>query len=696
MAKTLFPSPLPHAWKPARVVAALLLAVMAALLFASVRQESQTMDEAVHLFAGIEYWRHADFGRNPEHPPLVKFLVALPLLPLHLQEFAPPPVPLFKAQDNINSVQMLYSSDASKTLLRARLVIILFSLTLGALVFFAGREMFGDLPALFALALFVFEPVLLANGGLVTTDMPLACLFFATSYAFFRFTARPSLPRAALTAVLSALTLASKHSGVLILPTLLLLALCDLLARHRNLLREERDETLPSRPGTARSTTTRPTTTRPTTTRQRAVLYASTLLAVGIISYLGLWAAYGFRYAARPDGLQMVPTLSIYSLGLPSPWVRNLVGLCARFHLLPEAYLFGWVDILLIPDRPSFLFQHVYGTGQWFYLPATFLVKSTLFLLVLLALLPFARLQRHRRELLFLAIPAAFYLVVGMLSRVNMGVRHILPVYPFCLLLAAVAAVGLARRSRLAQIAVAAGLLLTVVSSLHAYPDYLAYSNEAAGGPSHTYQRLTDSNADWGQNLQWIRSYLDAAAPADCWIDYANPTLPLDYFGIHCRPLPNGFGHVIGAPSGPIPPRISGTVLLSSTDVDGLLWGPDEMNPYALFRDRQADAMIGHSVLVYHGTFDVPLLAAQSRAVLATTLLRAGRAPDALGLAQAAAAQAPDSAEVNAVLGQVLLASGQPAEGQQRLAKALQLAQTVHPDYQQTLTQALQHPQNHP
>ena len=71
---------------------------MAMLLVTSVRQQSQTFDESTHLFAGFEYWRHADFGRNPEHPPFVKFLAALPLLPMGLAEPPSVPVPYFKVR----------------------------------------------------------------------------------------------------------------------------------------------------------------------------------------------------------------------------------------------------------------------------------------------------------------------------------------------------------------------------------------------------------------------------------------------------------------------------------------------------------------------------------------------------------------------------------------------------------------------
>jgi len=559
-------------------------------------------------------------------------------------------------------------------LLRGRMVIALFSLTLGLLVFLAAREMFNPLTGVLALGLFVFEPVLLANGALVTTDMPLACLFFASVYTFYRYVKRPSLSRLAVCAVATALAIATKHSGLLIVPTLVLLALAETFLAW-------------SRPveGTPSGAQER---------GRRLRRFAIAIVVICVVSYFFLWAIYGFRFAARPGQLQMIPTLASYAAGLKHPLQRSAIAFMARHHLLPEAYLFGWVDILLIPgERPTFLFGHVFGSGQWFFFPAVFLIKSTLTLLLLLLWVPFARIRDRRREFLFLTIPVGFFLLTAIVSMLNMGIRHLLPIYPFCIVLGAAAAGSLVRRSVVGRVAVAALLVLTVVSSLHSFPDFLAYSNEIAGGPSHTYLVVTDANADWGQGLKWTKSYLDQHPASECWFDNGNPFVPPSYYGIQCKPLLSGMGHLIGVgPAGTIPSTISGVVLVSATETSGLLWGPDGLNPYATFRDRQPDAKIGNVVLVYDGSFDVPLLAAQSRATAATGLLYQRRLPEAVALAQGAVELAPDSAEVNAVLGEALLASGRQEEGQQAIAKAIHLAQTIHPEYQRFLIEQLQRP----
>jgi 4-amino-4-deoxy-L-arabinose transferase-like glycosyltransferase len=659
------------------LIAAVLLAIMAILLVTSVRQQSQTFDESTHLFAGFEYWKHGDFGRNPEHPPFVKLLASLPLLRMGLHEPPTIPIPFFKPQDFVNGTQLLYTANADAILLRGRLTIVLFSLTLGLLVFLATKEIFGPLAAILALFLFTFEPNLLANGAIVTTDMALALFLFASVYTFYRFCNQPSAARLALCAAATALGIAAKHSGVLILPTLVLLALADLL--------------LPASGIIAHASHWKP--------RLRRLGLA--LLAIAIFSYVVLWAFYGFRYAARPGQLQMSPPLSVYAGMLTHPFQRSVIEFLARHRLLPEAYLFGWVDILLSQGtRPSFIFGHLYSTSKWFFFPAVFLLKTTLTLMLFLLLLPSARISRdygRRRELVFLSLPIAFFLVAVFSSHINMGVRYLLPIYPFCIVLASAAAASLFTRSVAARVAVAALLLLTIFSSLRSYPNFLAYSNELFGGPARTYRFATDSNADWGQGLKWTKTYLDQHPDNNCWFDYyGNPTVDLAYYGIHCKPLLGGFSHLVGAGGAPVPSTISGTVLVSSTETNGLLWGPDNLNPYRLFQDRSPDATIGNIIFVYRGTFNVPFLAAESNAAAATVLLRQGRVPEALALAQTAAQQAPDAADVNFVLGQTLLASGRIPEGRQAMAAALRLARANHPDYQTYLIYQIEQRQGRP
>ena len=638
-----------------------LLALIAVQIFFSTRQESQTFDESDHLYAGYEYWKHADFGRNPEHPPLAKLVAAAGLLALHPKEPAPLIAASFKGQDFLTATAFLYVANpsADALLMRGRAMMLLFVLALALVVFATGREMFGPEAGLLALALFAFEPMLLGNGGLITTDMALSCMMFASVYAFYRYVKRPTPLRLAVLSVAVGLALVAKQSGVFLYLVLGMLAIAELLLS----------------PAHGRAS-------RAASLRRAATALAVPMLVTAVVSYAVLWAFYGFRYTARPIGMQMAPTLDIFAAAIPSHVERAAIFFCARHHLLPEAYLFGWSDILQIPGvRATFLLGKLYVGGEWFLFPVVILLKSTIALLVLVALVPFARLWRNRREFLFLAMPAAVYLLIAICSGMNAESRYILPIYPFCIVLAGAASWELARRSRAWAIAIAVLLVCAAVSSMHAFPDYLAYANEAFGGPSNSYRLVGDSNGDWAQGLKWTKTYIDANHVTDCWFDYSDPVVNPAYYGIPCRPLTSGWVHrSIPGPVG-LPATISGTVLISASELSAHLWGPGVLNPYEQFSHLRPDAVLGNIVLVYRGSFHVPLIAAYSHLAAATALGRAHKLPEALAEAQQAAQLAPDSADIQAGLSSNLMA-GKTAEANQAKATALHLRQTVHPEFQ--------------
>jgi 4-amino-4-deoxy-L-arabinose transferase-like glycosyltransferase len=652
-------------WAYRLAVLALLLLIAGEIVLSN-RRESQTFDEADHLYAGYEYWIHGDFGRNPEHPPLAKLVAALAILPLHPKEPAAISATWFKTEDFWTGSTFLYGQgEADSLLARARGMMLLFPLGLALAVFAAGREMFGPQTgiqtALLALTLFAFEPMLLANGGLITTDMALSCTLFCSVYAFYRYVKRPSALRLALCALATGLTLAAKQSGVFLFPILAALAIGEVLLN--------RAHPIPGEPSAA--------------LKKQAVSLTLALAAIAIVSYAVLWAFYGFRYAARPAPLEMLPGLPLFASAIPSNIEQAAIFFCARHHLLPEAYLFGWADILQLPGlRVSFLLGKLYRGRQWFIFPALFLIKTTIPLLILLALAPFARLWRRRREFLFLALPAAIYLLIAIGSGMNGQARYILPIYPFLILLASAAAWEFARRSRSWAIAIAGLVVFAAASSLHAFPDYLAYANEAFGGPANTYRLANDSNADWAQGLKFVKQYLNQNHIADCWFDYGDPAVDPRYYGIPCKPLGTAWMHLGIAGAVGVPETITGTVLISASELNGE-WGPDVLNPYDQFHSLRPVAIPGNIVLVYRGTFHVPLASAYSHLAAASIDVREHHLPEALAEAQEAVRLAPDSADIQAGLAQTLTAAGKNAEATQANLTALRLARAVHPEFQQ-------------
>ena len=636
----------------------LLLIVLSLQLFLSVRRESQTWDEANHIFAGYRSWTHSDFGLNPEHPPLLKLLATVPLLSSELKS---PELEdrFFKENAFLRGKEFLYRNDADKILARTRTMAAVLTLLAALVVFFATREMFGTGAAFVALILLTFDPNLLAHGALITTDVGLACFMSLSVYMFYRFVKSPSALRLIAAGAAVGLVLAVKHTGLLVLPILFLLLVGEIV-RHAF--------------GTKRENVGR-----------RGLKLLGSLVIITLIGFLILWSFYRFQYEARPDGLQLNPPLAEYVQGL-KPYEAWPISTAARLRLLPESYLYGLVDVKLTANYyTSYVLGKVYPHGVWFYFPVAFLVKSTVGVLALFALslvVIFTRRLKHGREILFLVIPVIFYLVVAMTVGMNIGVRHILVVYVFLYVLIGGAAWALMQKSRKWAYAVGVLLLIHAVSSVAAFPNYIAYANEVWGGPSQTNKYLTDSNSDWGQQLKSVKQYLDQRGVKECWFVYfAAGVAEPSYYGIPCKPLPT-LNTLWLNEQFEVPETIDGPVLVSASNLSGLEFGPGSLDPYGQFKKLQPTAVIDRGVFVFDGKFDVPLVAAITRSQKAQNLAGAKQFDEALKEAEAAVALAPDSIQPQLAMGDILLALGRTQEARTRYEKALELAKTIEPEFQ--------------
>ena len=656
-----FSPKLPSKWTAAAVL--VLLAIFLVELLVPARHQSQAIDEACHIYSGYRYWTKADFGMNPEHPPLVKLLAALPLLPMRLN-VPPPPAAFFKNSEFLGGSEFLYSNDADAILFRSRAAVSLLAIALALLVFAASYEMFGARTALIALLLCVFEPNIVAHGAFVTTDIAMAMFLLAAVYTFYRYVKKPSAARLAVAAVVTGLSLTAKHSGILLCPILILLAVAEI-----------------ARPAKAPEDNSRPL-------RKQIFGFALALIVIAAVGVGILWSAYGFRFAARPAGLAMDPSLQQYVAQLEHHnFAAKAITTAVHYHLLPEAYLYGLADVENAPRYlTSYLFGTLYPHGQWFYFPAVFVIKSTLGFLLLLLLFPVAIalcVQNYSREFLFLGIPPVIYFLVAMASGFNIGVRHILPIYPFLLILAAFVAGELIQKNKVWATVAIALVTFHVVSSARAFPNDLAYANEMWGGPANTYKILTNSNVDWGQQLKVTKKYLDQHHIQDCWFSYfdwafVNP----QYYGIPCKPLPGYLSQAFDIYPPPAPAKITGTVLISADELAGEGWGPGVLNPYEQFQQMKPVAEIADGILVFQGSFDVPLASAKSHAFAAMGLMTKGQPEQALAEAQTAVATDPDDVASETALCRALALIGRKDDAHAAYDRGMKLARTVHPEYQ--------------
>ncbi|HXG67227.1 MAG TPA: glycosyltransferase family 39 protein [Blastocatellia bacterium] len=524
-----------------------LLAVMAVQMVWMARVKSATMDEQNHITRGVVYLRTGDLRLARVHPPLINVISALPLaldgsltLPLEHPSWENRHLDLFASEflwtANPNSHSIVF---------RARLPIIALTLLLGIVVYAWARELYGQAAGLLALTLFAFDPNVIAHGSLATNDLGLACFATLSLYTFWRWLRRPTWQRAVVASVAFGLAQASKFSAVFLIPAIILIALAHWLMT--------------------------PVEKRPTL---RPIWLLAGFAVAVITGAVIVWAIYGFQTGR----------LGAQGVTVPAADYLN--------------------EIRLIINRvgkgnPTFLLGAYSETGWWYYFPFAFLVKTPLPTLLLIgASFVYTWRQRTLRQSLALLIPVAIYFAISIASSLNIGYRHLLPALVLLIIFAAqVAQIGWHWRSKLAW-GVAVLLAWLAVRTLMIGPDYLAYFNEAAGGPSNGYKVLVDSNLDWGQDLIGLREYMQREGIESVRLSYFGSADPAAY-GIKYEPLPSYPRYLWQQPG--FPPFLlepgPGVYAISATNLQGALLPIHNM--YGWFRERKPDAVIGHSIFVY-------------------------------------------------------------------------------------------------
>jgi len=193
---------------------------------------------------------------------------------------------------------------------------------------------------------------------------------------------------------------------------------------------------------------------------------------------------------------------------------------------------------------------------------------------------------------------------------------------------------------------------------------------------------LSDSNADWGQQLKATKKYLDSRRVEHCWFAYfADVVTDPAYYGIPCKPLTT-IASVWLQPSIDVPASVDGPVLISAGVLSGYEFGPGPLNPYEQFQHIPPTAIIEYGIFVYDGKFDIPLASALNHVTQAQLLAQGDHLDRALSEAQAAVAFAPDSVQTQAELGDILSRLNRTDEAHHAFQRALSLAETVHPEFQ--------------
>jgi 4-amino-4-deoxy-L-arabinose transferase-like glycosyltransferase len=588
-------------------------ALLLTLSVTSLRRNGITFDENVHLPAGYTYLTRRDFRMNPEHPPLAKALAAAPLLFLHPQADWNDQTWKNSQQERFGAKFLYEWNDGDRLLFWGRLPIVLLSLLLGAAVFCCARELYGWKAGCLALALYLLTPDLIAHGQIVTTDLPITAFMFTACYFFYRTLRRVTVWNVAVTCLAVGLALVTKFSSGLLFPMLALVGVAFALSPEKMLI------CVGGKAG------------RVVFEKGRKLAAAFALIVAALLVGVAvIWASYGFRYSISPD--PEVSSRLNWSSYLQQPGATmSGVFLARDLRLLPEGYTYGFGHVLRYSmRRVAFVLGEQSNTGFWYYFPVTFLVKTPV-ALILFILLGGALLRRYGAGLAaegLLLLPAGFYFLYSMTTNMNIGNRHILPIYPFLIVFAAKtarafdelapsAARGAAKkeagwRQKLASpraltLACAVLLLWQAAAVAFVYPHFLSYFNEIAGGPSNGHRWLVDSNLDWGQDLKGLANYRRQHPDEPLYLCYFGSGNP-DYYGLGAKLLPGWPMYRVAEFRGPgytrfddIPP--GATVAVSATYLRGVYLNDVVAPGVTRFLDRlkrlEPVDRVGYSIFIY-------------------------------------------------------------------------------------------------
>jgi len=561
-------------WARTAIVLSLFAVIFVALSVASYTEKSATWDEPQHVTTGYLALKRHDYRTDPEHPPFLRMWAALPLLAIGDIKLDSTVIDRTSPADWVGLGQFLFchrfmykANDADRLLYAARFMIVMLGVLLGVLLYWWVNDWLGFWPAVVTLAFYTIEPNEQAHASLVTTDFGAGCFIFGAIYFLWRVCRQPSTANIVGLVAFFVLANISKFSALILGPIVVVLLGIGLV-RPRTL----------------------------TLTKASGIV---ALLAV--VTWLSIWAVYGFRYTPSRSNAWLFQLQNYPLVQQRIPRLASIGEWIDAHHLLPNAYTQGFLlGQAKAQVRAAYLAGNYSIDGWWYYFPAAFLIKTPVALVILLVsgILVCATRWRHLglKNEAFVVVPIALYLGSAMVARLNIGLRHILPIYPFVLLLAAAAVKELLdARKRGGWIVL--GLLAVFWGSEfgRAYPSNLAFFNKFVGGPRNGYKYLADSNLDWGQDLKPLRKWMDRNNISHINLAYFGTADP-SYYEIDCTYLPGtdfpGEGLVRS-------PQLPGYVAVSVTVLDGVYLSDQGRAFYKSLREMVPTADIGHSIHVY-------------------------------------------------------------------------------------------------
>ncbi|MCX6985694.1 MAG: glycosyltransferase family 39 protein [Lentisphaerae bacterium] len=531
-----------HKFVPEMCLVAFLLTMHFFLAFTSLIQESATFDEPVHITGGLCYWKFDDYRINPENGNFPQRLAAIPLLFETPMNAAYTKSPSIEVNEWLTAYDFLYKkgNDPDRIFMLGKTMIVLLSLVLGLAVYLWSRKLFGPGPAAFSLILYAFCPTVLAHARLVTSDIAATLGFIASSWAIWHMLQKITVPRLLLSSLCLSLLFISKMSAPMIIPMYLIMIAVKIrecpelelvLPGHRILkLKTQASQLL-------------------------AFIFAG-IINVIVIAFF-IWMSFGFRYSMMNDdtGKRVIMEENWQNILKDSGISGKVVDFSRQHRLLPEAYLFGFQFVL---KNSAYRYAYLNGehklTGWWYFFPYTCLIKTPLPIIGIFILATFLAIRRLKvlpsaealaklKPFTPLFVLIAVYGIFAVTSKMNIGHRHVLVLYPAAFILAGAVIPLLKKSSPYLRASLVFLLLWFLAESLAIWPHYLAYFNQIAGGPKNGYRHLVDSSLDWGQDLKGLGKWLKSKGllnqnKTDIYVSYFG-IASIDYYARGVKKLPS-------------------------------------------------------------------------------------------------------------------------------------------------------------
>lgn len=559
----------------AHSIAALLLLIFALRAFDLARSYGPTFDETAHLGAGISYVQTRDYRLNAEHPALPKLLAGWFASRTGVKG-AYESVAWKRAEQWDFARETLYEGGVEwrRVLTWGRLPMVGIGVALGLILWIWSRALLGNEGALLTLVLFTFCPNILAHTSLVTTDVPLTCANVGAVACLWHSYRTGKTGAIFAAALFFACAMVTKYSAFSYFPVLVMLALWPSAARPF----------------------------RKSITHGALFAFAGIVMTMALVSLV---------YAGAHDWTS-IESLGMRGRGIDAGGLALLrrapLELLARIPWPSEDFARGFKDILLFTQagHPVYLLGMRGDSGWWWSSFVTLGVKSTIAFLILVvsgALFALFSPRLRRADLVFVLAPAALCLATNVAANLGLGVRHLLPMFPFLMILAAWPLRGGGIPGGLGALALVGGLATWhAAASVRAHPHELAYFNEAAGGPRGGFRILGDSNLDWGQDLPRAAARLQELGVRRAILSYFGTADPFA-FGIQWQLLPPSQREKRFDPWIVLPSEGEEWLVMSATNLQGIYSRGAQKDasgkPFPWLETIEPREVIGGSIYLY-------------------------------------------------------------------------------------------------